>query len=99
MPPKFDFAKVDHAGLSAALLTVDWRCHFSSTDSIDTAWDNFSKIIISLITQFTPLKKPLRDRKAPYLPSNILHLIKLKHKAWKQYKKHINISNKKTFIV
>ena len=36
-----DFSKIDHIGLASDLLTTNWRSHFSLSDHIDVAWDNF----------------------------------------------------------
>ena len=62
--PKLDFAKTDHAGLSACLLSTDWHLLFFPSDPIDVAWENFSRCICSLIVRFTPLRKQFTHNKS-----------------------------------
>ena len=52
-----DFSKIDHEGLTSDLLTTNWRSHFSLSDHIDVAWDNFSTYLISLIIKYIPTKR------------------------------------------
>ena len=37
-----DFSKIDYIDLASDLLTTNWCSHFSLSDHIDVAWDNFS---------------------------------------------------------
>ena len=98
-PPKYDFSKIDQAGFSASLLTIDWHQCFAVTDNIDVAWENFNKLLSSLIKRFTPLKKdkPIKSLSTRPLPLNILQLINQKRAAWKRYSKHKSVDNRKIF--
>ena len=95
--PKLDFAKTNHAGLSACLLSTDWHLLFSPSDPIDVAWENFSRYICSLIVRFTPLRKQFTHNKSNSIPLNIRRLIRLKRAAWLTYKKHKCLANRKIF--
>ena len=98
-PPKYDFSKIDQAGFSASLLPIDWHQCFAVTDNIDVAWENFYKLLSSLIKRFTPLKKdkPIKPLSTRPLPLNILRLINQKRAAWKRYSKHKSVDNRKIF--
>ena len=94
---QLDFNRIDHAGLSACLLSANWDQIFSHTDTIDVAWDHFSNFIHSLLLKFTPKKKPSYSKRPDFMPPNIMRLIKLKREAWKFYKKYKSARNRKTF--
>ena len=94
---RLDFTKIDYAGFSSTLLTTDWRQCFSLCDSIDTAWDNLSALINSLIIKFTPIKYSSSFKNKPLLPHNILILIRQKHAAWKINRNRRTVNNKKFF--
>ncbi len=92
---QLDFSKTDFVGLSAHLLSINWRQYFSLSDNIEVAWNTFSSVFLSLVSKFTPVKK--HTYKGLPLPPNILKLIKQKKAAWKFYTKHKSITNRKTF--
>ena len=94
---QLDFNRIDHAGLSACLLSANWDQIFSDTDTIDVAWDHFNNFIHSLLLKFTPKKKPSYSKRPDFMPPNIMRLIKLKREAWKFYKKYKSARNRKTF--
>ena len=52
---------------------------------------------MSLIIKYTPTKRINCTHRVASLPANIMRLINLKQSAWRQYKKHKSISNKKIF--
>jgi hypothetical protein len=97
-PEKLDFDKIDHAGFARELLFTDWSTVFDVNDSIDFAWDQFSRLLMSLISKYTP-KKLTVNRKVNYdrLPADIMKLIRDKKVAWRIYKKFRRETDKNTF--
>ena len=85
--PKLDFSSIDSAGLSASLLAIDWRQHFSLIDDIDIAWNNLINLFHALVLKLTPLKQASNSCHASLLPPYILRLIKYKRYAWRRYSK------------
>ena len=90
-----DFSKIDYIGLASDLLTTNWRSHFSLSDHIDVAWDNFSTYFMPLVIKYTPTKRIHCTHRVAFLPANIMRLIILKQSAWGNIKKHKSISNKR----
>ena len=84
--------------MSTSLLAIDWRQHFSFTDNIDLAWNNFINLFHALLPKFTPLKQASNSYHASLLPPHILRLIKYKRSAWKRYSNHKCADNRKLFI-
>ena len=76
-----DFSKIDYIGLTSDLLTTNWRFHFSLSDHIDVAWDNFSTYLMSLIIKYTPSKRIHCTYRIASPPVNIMTLINLKQSA------------------
>ena len=83
--------------MSTSLLTTDWRQHFSLTDNIDIAWNNFKYSFHALVLKFTPLKQASNSCHASLLPPNILRLIKYKRSVRRRYSKNKCADNRQIF--
>jgi exonuclease III len=94
---KLDFDNIDHAGFAAELLHTDWPSIFSEDFSIDYAWEQFSKRIMSLVAKFTPIKVSFIPSGNTRFPFDIQRLIRMKKASWSTYKKFRRESDKKIF--
>ena len=98
-PQKLDFDKIDFAGLAREILFTNWSTVFNVNDSIEVAWDQFSRFLMSLITKFNPKKSTVscKFNNSERLPNDIMNLIQDKKKAWRVYKKFRRDTDKNTF--
>lgn len=80
--PGFDFRRADFEGLRETLRQIDWR-FLETADSIDDAVNEYTRTIVSTLSDFVPLHRP--PSKPPWGNSRLRNLKRKRSKALRKY--------------
>ena len=96
---KFNLNKADFQSMREAVYAVDWQRELEACSDVDECWNKIETKLHNVSNEFIPRIKinTSKIQRNFTAPDSLLNLIKLKRKAFKQYKRYRTASNYNTY--
>lgn len=75
----YNFKRADWEGLKNALISNTWALN---DNNVDVLWDNWHTEFVEIVNKFVPKVHCKSHSSAPWIDSDVIHLVKKKERAW-----------------
>ena len=90
----YDFNKADWSRLNELFKCIPWHCAFLS-DDINEIWNAWTDLFFIAVDECIPKQRKKKNRRAPWISSDIIKLVRRKKRL---YKKAKNSNNDETWL-